>query len=577
MDTRTFTSDWALKIESESSDIQRAYSKNQLECGNKICVDGEFIETKNIYFTYRLDEGERYCWLRIPRCKDRITREESDGLRTFIYRWQPVNFAGIFDVILDIGTEDKKHKKYTLRLDVLSKFAEEGNDRSFLFMLNSIREKHLGIYDLFNPSKIQRKREINHRSILDEQFEVLERNMKKLENIVYQISLNPNKKLIKETQRDKLYALDIVDHNIIHDIATQRGGLIEVPKESVPNDLQEWFVANKETVCLPDSIIVYRTAPTFNVYENQLLKRFLTLITICAKLVETELEQEKSNNLEQNQFEELDKRIQKCKDFRRKAYYMTRYSFLDEVQETDNIAYHTPVLQREVNYMRFHEIFKEFIKGPLFDFSEVFNLPILDIPTLYEYWAVIEIVDILCDMKDTWNVNPPHIIEKNWLVPLFKLRSGNNSIIELSNNKRQVSLFYQKEYSTYTKECQTCEKRKVKPDITLEMRVNGALKILILDPKYRSSIDAGDINDPESAINKMHVYKDAIRGEDGAHIVEAAYVIFLGDTQINYPFQDNKDGIGGIRLFPKENETGIEVLKNIINKFIVSELDFMVS
>ncbi len=541
------------------------YNKNQLECPDKLRVDGKFIETENIYFTYRLDEGEKYCKLLIPRCKDKIIREDSGDARIFKYRWMPVNFAGLFDVVLEITKEDKPKedkKPYILHIDVLSKFSEGSNDRNFLFMLNSIREKHIEIFDLFNPSRIPKIKGKTVPPTHLEQFDVLERNMKKLENIVYQISLNPNKRLIKETRRDSFYALDMVDHNIIYDIATQRGGLIRAPDGSTAPKLQDLLVDTDGTRYLPGSVIVYRTAPTFNVYENQLLKRFLTLITICSKIVERRFEQEEREKLEKNEIEEIDKRIQKCKEFQRKAQYMKRYCFLDEVQETDNIAYHTPVLQREVNYMRFHDIFKEFIRKPLFDFSDVLNLPILDIPTLYEYWAVIQIVDILCDMKDNWNVSQ-HIIEKNEFGYLFSLREGDNSLFELSNNEKRLSLFYQKWYKTYAG-------RSVKPDITLEMRLNGKLsRILVLDPKYRSKLDSGDPNDPESAINKMHVYKDAIRGEDGSHIVEAAYAVFLGRNEINYPSGNITDRIGGIRLFPRENNAGeIEYLKGIIQNFI---------
>ncbi len=100
------------------------------------------------------------------------------------------------------------------------------------------------------------------------------------------------------------------------------------------------------------------------------------------------------------------------------------------------------------------------------------------------------------------------------------------------------------------------------------MWTNGKLsKILILDPKYRSNLGTED--DPESAINKMHVYKDAIRGEDGSHIVEAAYAVFLGRNEIKYPSGNMTDGIGGIRLFPRENNAeDIENLKGIIQNFI---------
>lgn len=557
MATQTSISD-ALNIKSEG--ITRA-SYNRSELGEKkvLCVSYIFAENKEIELTYRLDENEKTCELFIPKYD--IKREYTEDKSVFFYLWTPLNFAGIFEPVFKIKTKDNRDINYTVRLDVLSKkFDDGGNSQNFHYMLNSIREKHLEIYSLFNPSSIPKDKIEKFSKDPREQFKVLKDNMKKLENIVYQISLNPNKKLIKETRRDSFYALDIVDPNVIFDIAIQRGGLIKAPNSSIALELQNLLKGH-----LPDTIPVYRTAPTFNVFENQLLKRFLTLITICSKLVEKRFDEECKKECEPETIEQYKQYIRDCKEFHKKAQYMKRYSFLEDVSETDNIAYHTPVLQREANYMRFHDIFKDFRKMPFFDFSKKhLTLSILDLPTLYEYWVMIQIIGILSDIGDDWNIKQD-IFQKNELGYLFELNRGDNSLFQLSNNEnneKSIFLFYQKTYDTYV------AGRNLRPDITLEMHINGKLsRILVLDPKYRTELGAKDSNDPESAINKMHVYKDAIRGKDFS--VEAAYAIFLGkDDPQNY----DEIGIGGIRLFPKENDaTGIENLKGIIQKFIYNK------
>jgi predicted component of viral defense system (DUF524 family) len=288
------------------------------------------------------------------------------------------------------------------------------------------------------------------------------------------------------------------------------------------------------------------------------------LITICSKLVEKRFEEECKEECEPEKIEQYKQYISDCKEFHKKAQYMKRYSFLDDVSETDNIAYHTPVLQREENYMRFHDIFKDFMKMPFFDFSDHLTLSILDLPTLYEYWVIIQIVGLLSKNKEEgWNFKQD-IFQKNELGYLFKLKHGDCSLFELSNNEKHIYifLFYQKTYDTYV------AGRRLRPDITLEMYINGKLsKILVLDPKYRTNLGSKDSNDPEDAINKMHVYKDAIRGQDFS--VEAAYAIFLGKDE---PYNYDEIGIGGIRLFPNENDaTGIENLKELIQNFIINK------
>lgn len=575
MATQISTSDWVLEIKSNESgsDICEKYSRSQLDVSKPLLVEGQFRETEEIRFTYRLTGTEKNCSIQIPGCHDRITRENSGDAQIFTYCWRPVNFAGIFNVVFEILTAENK-QTFSLCLDVLSKFDQGSNNHNnYYYLLNSLREKHFNIYKITNPSQVKEKYKKSKPPTPLEKFDILKRNMKKLENAVYQISLNPNKKLLKETHRDAFFALDVVDHNIILDIATQGGGIVRAPSDSIAPALQNLLTDTSGNRYLPETVIVYRTASTFNVFENQLLKRFLTLIALCSKQVESEFVATKKNvatkkgdKLNKTDIDKLDQCIEKSREFYKKAQYMKTYSFLDGVRETDEIAYNTPVLQREVNYMRFHDIFKDFMKMPFMDFSDYHTLKILDIPTLYEYWAVIQIVDILTNMQteDNWSVNQ-HIITKNEFGYLFRLNSGNNSLIELYNDEVHVSLYYQKEYPTYF------ANRNVRPDVTLEIQVNGKLsKILVFDPKYRSTMAAGDLNDPENAINKMHVYKDAIRGEDGSHIVEAAYAIYLGKTQINYSSHDGKDGIGGIGLVPKENciAKGVEKLKEIINLFI---------
>ena len=207
MVTQTSTSDWALMI--ESNDFTRSYYRSELDGEKVLCVDARFSETEKIWLTYRLDENEKTCKLFIPKCD--IKREDTEDNSLCTYCWTPLNFAGIFEPVFKIKTKDNKDKNYTLRLDVLSKFDEGSNSTNFLYMLNSLRRKHLEIFQLFNPSYIPKSAGKFVPPTPLEQFKVLEVNMKKLENIVYQISLNPNKKLIKETRRDNFFALDMVE------------------------------------------------------------------------------------------------------------------------------------------------------------------------------------------------------------------------------------------------------------------------------------------------------------------------------------------------------------------------------
>lgn len=553
------------KQKSEDTIIFKRYKGEDVQ--QELVVDKKFHETIDILFSYRMSEDEVKCIMYIG--KKQYTGRAKKGVIHF--KWRSVNFAGIYDINFNVIKKNGDTYKIILYLDILSKFDKDGNDKNFFYLLNTLRKKHFEIYSLFNPTRMPKNKEKLGYPTPLEQFKILQNNMKKLEKVVYQISQNPNKKLIKEIYRDKFYMLDSVDYNVIYDIAVQGGGIIHVPNNFVAPELQNLLVDTDGTRYIPDDVIIYRTATSYNVFENQLLKRFLKMIEICSKQVESELrhmtsesmlEKKFSKKLKEENIEQIDQYIDHCKKIYKKAECMGKCSFLEGVTETENIRHYTHVLQQDMNYKKFYNIFKEFMKINL-DFSKDINLSILKMPELYEYWILVQVIDILCSLvkdKKGWKIKD-HFIKKKEFGYLFEFRRGKRSLIDLHDKEKKISLFYQKTYDTLAG-------KQHRPDLTLEIKIGDICHILILDPKYRSKMISGDINDPESAMNKMHAYIHAMTIKEKNIYVDAAYTIYLGeDDPENY-----KDiGIGGMYIFPSEdNIEDINKLKEIIENFINS-------
>jgi predicted component of viral defense system (DUF524 family) len=88
--------------------------------------------------------------------------------------------------------------------------------------------------------------------------------------------------------------------------------------------------------------------------------------------------------------------------------------------------------------------------------------------------------------------------------------------------------------------------------------IDDSSRLLIFDPKYRYSLQFGE--DPESAVNKMHVYKDSIRDIEGNKIVSNAYILYPG--KVGEPLKEGdiefkvgaSEMIGAVALRPASEE-----------------------
>lgn len=518
----------------------------------------KFKETKPIEITYFLDTGkEDYCKLKIAKLSKEIeSKRERGGKQTFT--WSPINYSGHLEIMITVyDSKDQCCEKYTIPIWVESKFG----DANFYEMMNYIRKKHIDIYSYFNPKidEIERKK----MSDIKEQFEVLKSDFKTFEGIFHQISLNPNKKLIKEYCREDISMANNVDYSSIYDIITLKCGLTKVQNENFAHQLQQKMSKNGNHY-LPETILTHRNIHSFDVLENQMLKHFLTMIYTCCtalnKLIGSEIQNldTESNQKKKSNYEDMQRQ---CADFKRHVVFMKNQPFLEDVQELKTFDYSSSVLRREMNYMRFYKIYKKFREHPIFDLSDVYRLSIKDMPTLYEYYCALVIASILLEYKD-WSPKE-HITKETEIGYSMQLNTGIESLIELSKDDKHIRFFYNKEYDKYSWS-------KVRPDFAIEMTTSSKMKILILDAKYRNKLKP-ESEDPESAINKMHVYKDSIR-ENGEHLVESAFVLYLGDTKIQSIDSEEctNECIGGIKILPKKNgvDGNIECLREEIKKFI---------
>lgn len=116
-------------------------------------------------------------------------------------------------------------------------------------------------------------------------------------------------------------------------------------------------------------------------------------------------------------------------------------------------------------------------------------------------------------------------------------------------------------------------------DILVEVESGGEVRRAVLDPKYRAELADGCLTCPASAVNDMHIYRDAIgRWEMGAlgaryfvRSLNAAVAVFPSRDEARFAaglfYESLSDGIGALPLLPPDAH-GPELLPRFLQDFL---------
>jgi hypothetical protein len=464
------------------------------------------------------------------------------------WEWNPKEQVGIFHFNIKYEI-DNKQKTFRVPIHILPRKIDH---QVFDCIMNDLRRRHISIYKRHAPEIWDAKNKSLELSSFEEQFQKLKTNFGQLETVVRRITDNPHKKIIKEYQLVDFHQLAELDANIISHIASLRGGTIRPNNHGIASQLQNIMrghLPNK--VCRPYTVINYDTP------ENRLVKKYLELLRISIFTLK---------NLKLTGCENTDD-LAICEKYARRITTLERLPFLEDVSPATSIVSDSIVFQKDCNYRTFYELGQEILMSPFFNKSKIFRMPIKNLNLLYELWCVVAIYDGLCErIKEDWKIYDSDVFKKTrsgFLIDLDE-RTKNNRIFTATKNDTSIEMWYQKEYSAYYK--------KRIPDITFEIRINGILdQMIIIDPKYRQVLDYGE-DDPEGALPKMHLYKDAMVFE-GKRPVKEAYVLYPGDNNIDDLYSQNKifkafdhndDVIGALAFRP-----------DTLSKQVERQLDFI--
>jgi predicted component of viral defense system (DUF524 family) len=334
---------------------------------------------------------------------------------------------------------------------------------------------------------------------------------------------------------------------------------------------------------LPQRWIVQQSRPTYDIYENRLLKHFLQQQLISKlEIIQERAEHEKKqreviyaryhNSEDSETIRKLSHAIVACQEMKQCCIQWSSEPFLKTVQSVALLGKATQVLLKHPTYSRFYHLYLRFQKRLKTTHSTdryVTELAMRKVSELYEMWSVflitrMAIEELLATGYQMVSNSTFYQVETNAFQ--FDVHKNVASIV-LEKENRRVEIKYEPIYpnqSTVTLRsalvATTIGSNPLTPDMAIEVYQDDQPQdVLIFDAKYRwDRASDGFYYPKQEDIEKMYRYRDNIqykRYQQGQtrrpytmdEIVRSASILYPG----NKVHSESKNGsIGSLPLTP---------------------------
>ena len=303
----------------------------------------------------------------------------------------------------------------------------------------------------------------------------------------------------------------------------------------------------------PIRVIALKSEPTANTYENRLLKHFTLEVEQRARRLTRYAEASGKTSVA----DELALLRSELSRARRTA------PFLDDVPQTNEpFSRTTMLLLRERRYRGLLDAFIEFHRSLWVSLNDdALEAPLQNVPYLYEVWGTLAVIRATLDVAQERGYR---LVRQELARPTFgglfieMVKSGRVALELSGPNNERLTVTPQRSFAKIGPF--RSESFEQIPDVVVELaRSNTESEMVFFDPKYK--LDGDDSDDPtgrpvKSDIDKMHAYRDAVRGPVGNRVVSLAAIMYPG------PSAQFGDGVAAIRSMPGELEFLYEELRD---------------
>ncbi|MFP4437325.1 MAG: DUF2357 domain-containing protein [Chloroflexaceae bacterium] len=478
---------------------------------------------------------------------------------TWRWRWNPQNAVGQFPLRLQATWPTGQTEELRSVLNVLPRKLDQTH---YDWLLADLQHAAYAlVYALTGGTggvTGQRATEEWERSLPADYFSLFGERFATLERAVLRIARQPHTRLQTDSARvEPGQARDFshLDADLSRDLP------------AAPPPATE---ANPGRPPLPVAIAEPRSHPTPDTYENRLLKRLLRELYQRARQISDLAGREAAVSragAARPAGVALREIADQSRAVTRRLQELRALPFLAEVGSLSSFHGPSQVMQRNPAYRQIYRFWQDLRRQPFLAVeSPLFQIPLHELPHLYECWCAVQLVAALLELPEVRieaqslvaNMDAPGSASRS-------TRTASSSLYQLTLTEEQpllllawrdmtLRLRYQPRYrpasarrtpkAASVSTLISLDRHTRIPDFVLELeQPNGAPAIAVLDAKYR--LDAGG-GVPEDALADAYSYLGSIGTPAGERVARAAMLLYPGTGSA----EQYASGVGAIPLLP---------------------------
>lgn len=329
-----------------------------------------------------------------------------------------------------------------------------------------------------------------------------------------------------------------------------QGDLEAVPPDAAPHVQR---LMRPEGGVLPRTVMQESSRDTYDSAEHRLLKRTLELLRgrarRCVDRAQREIARLDTVAPGSSRAARARAIAARCDQCAQRIAGLLAAPCFEQVTALRQTPAVTPLIRRDPSYRQVYRTWRALHQRLVVDPGAPFDLPVVDLPLLYERWCVVQVVEALLNLGIEAHscslLLPPADDADAWS---FNFRRDEPLLIAAWNGWT-LRLRYQPQYcpapdGRNDETLVSLDRHTRIPDIAIELvRPDHPPQVIVLDAKYR--LDDGGRGVPADALAEAYAYAGAI-GASGVPAVAAALILYPGTGAAErYP-----GGAGAVPLLP---------------------------
>jgi hypothetical protein len=200
------------------------------------------------------------------------------------------------------------------------------------------------------------------------------------------------------------------------------------------------------------------------------------------------------------------------------------------------------VLQRRPLYRTIFERYLEFQKGISVTLeAPELEAPLRNLPFLYQLWCTLNVIQVATRVASDrgFRVQRSALFQRNEGFLSLRLSQTAATFVHPETDVR-IRVIPERYYGRGSGDALRSISYGQRPDLAVEViGPTGDQAVYLFDPKYKLDAEQSEEDMGEEGwgtpkkpdIDKMHAYRDAIRGAEGQRVVRYAAILYPGDTE----------------------------------------------